>query len=302
MSPTLVVMAAGMGSRYRGLKQVDAVGPGGETLIEYSIYDAIRAGFKKVVFVIRHDIEALFKNTIGRRIEGAVAAEYVYQEVNHSPSAFAPPPSRIKPWGTGHAILVAEEAVTGPFAAINADNFYGASSFSLLADYLQVAKDRDMADYAMVGFVLRDTLSEFGSVSRAVCRLNAEGFLESVTELSRIIPDGDQARYIDETGHRYPLSGGEMVSRNMWGLTPSIFRHLRRAWVDFLKERGRDDTAEFLISTIVNTLLANGVAGVKVLPSHERGFGVTYPEDRPRVITRIEDLITRGVYPKRLWG
>lgn len=301
MNPTLLVMAAGMGHRYGGLKQVDAVGPGGETLIEYSIYDAIRAGFEKVVFVIRHDIEATFKNTIGKRVKGTVAAEYVYQELDHLSSPFAVPSRATKPWGTGHAILVGEEAVTGPFAAINADNFYGATSFTLLADHLRAAADRDEADYAMVGFVLRDTLSEFGSVSRAVCRLNADGFLENVTELSGITPDGDRARCIDETGQRYPLSGDETVSRNMWGFTPLIFSHLRREWVDFVKERGRDEKSEFLIPTIVNTLIAKGLARVKVLPSHERGFGVTYREDRPRVVRRIEDLIARGIYPKRLW-
>lgn len=301
MNPTLLIMAAGMGRRYGGLKQVDAVGPGGETLIEYSVYDAIRAGFEKVVFVIRQDIEAAFKNTIGKRVKGMIAAEYVYQEVGHLSSAFAVSSRATKPWGTGHAVLMAEEAITGPFAAINADNFYGATSFTLLADHLRTVTDRNEADYAMVGFVLRDTLSEFGGVSRAVCRLNAEGFLENVTELSGITPDGDRARYIDETGQRFSLSGDETVSRNMWGFTPLIFRHLRREWVDFVKERGRDEASEFLIPTIVNTLIAQGLGRVKVLPSRERGFGITYREDRPRVITRIEDLIARGIYPKRLW-
>ncbi len=301
MNPTLLVMAAGMGRRYGGLKQVDAVGPGGETLIEYSIYDAIRAGFEKVVFVIRQDIESAFKNTIGKRVQGTIAAEYVYQELGHLSSPFAVRSRVRKPWGTAQAVLMAEGAITEPFAAINADNFYGATSFTLLADHLRTMTDRDDADYAMVGFVLRDTLSEFGGVSRAICRLNAEGFLENVTELSGITPDGDRARCIDETGQRFSLSGDETVSRNMWGFTPLIFTHLRREWIDFVEERGRDETSELVIPTIVNTLIAKGLARVKVLPSDEQGFGITYREDRPRLITRIEDLIARGIYPKRLW-
>jgi hypothetical protein len=302
MKPTLLVMAAGMGSRYGGLKQLDAVGPGGETLIEYSVYDAIRAGFGKVIFVIRPDIEAVFKETIGKRVEKKIAADYVCQEVDRLPHPFTALSTRTKPWGTGHAILVAEKAIGGPFAVINADNFYGASSFHSLGDYLRTSHDPDSSDYAMVGFVLRDTLSDHGSVSRAVCRLDAQGFLRSVTELAKIARQGDRVQYCDEMDVAYPLSGDEIVSRNMWGFTPSIFRHLRGEFVNFLEARGRERTSEFLLPTIVNRLVAKGLARVKVLPSQERGFGVTYREDLPGASRSVDDLIACGVYPKSLWG
>ncbi len=301
MSPTLLIMAAGMGSRYGGLKQLDPVGPGGEALFEYSIYDAIRRGFGKVVFVVRRDIEAGFRSRIGKRVEAKVAVDYVYQELDLLPATFNAPPNRKKPWGTGHAIFVAEEMVREPFAVINADNFYGASSFRLLGDYLKTAKDSDPAEYSMMGFVLRETLSDFGSVSRAVCQVDRDGFLQSVVELARIGRRGEGAEYTNKDGKRVPLSGGEIVSRNMWGFTPSIFAYLRRELVSFLEARGSDEKSEFLIPTVVGTLVARGHARVKVLMSPERGFGITYREDKPCVMESIRNLIVRGLYPERLW-
>lgn len=301
MNPTLLVKAAGMGNRYGGLKQLDSVGPGCEALAEYSIYDAIRAGFGKVVFVLRPDNEAVFKNTIGKRVKGKITVEYVFQELGRLPAPLKIPANRKKPWGTGHAVLAAEEVVTGSFAVINADNFYGASSFHLLEDYLRTATDSELADYSMVGFVLRDTLSRFGSVSRAVCQCDGEGFLQCVVELARIESEGDRAQYTDEAGKTVPLSGGEIVSRNMWGFTPSIFAHLKREFITFLEGGGRDEESEFLIPTVVNTLVAEGRARVKVLPSQEQGFGITYREDTPSVVKNIRNLIARGVYPERLW-
>lgn len=301
MSLTLVVMAAGMASRYGRPKQMVAVGPGGETLIEYSIHDGIKAGFRQVIFVIRREIDAAFKSTIGKRIEEKIACEYVYQDMHRLPPPFEAPASRTKPWGTGHAILAAEEAIGGPFAVINADNFYGATTFQSLGDHLRTMRDPHAPEYAMVGFVLRDTLSNYGHVSRAVCRVDAHGFLHNVTELVGITRRGDHIQYFDEGGMAHPLSGDEIVSRNMWGFTPSIFRHLREGFITFLEERGRDDTSEFLIPTLVNSLIAKRLARVKVYPSPERGFGVTYREDLPGVATRIGELIACGNYPRRLW-
>lgn len=301
MSPALVVMAAGLGSRYGGVKQVEAIGPNGETLIEYSVYDAIRAGYTMVVFVIRRQIAPAFKGRIGNRIEGNISTEYVFQEVDRLPHPFKASPTRTKPWGTGHAILVAEEVVSEPFAAINADNFYGANAFHVLGDHLRTPHDPATSNYVMVGFVLRDTLSDHGSVSRAVCRLDTQGFLQTVTEVPRITWEGDRAQYRDEEGMAHPLSGAEVVSRNMWGFTTSIFHSLREEFVNFLEERGREDTSEFLIPTVVNKLIAKGLARVKVLPSQERGFGVTYRKDVPDVVKRIEHLVACGAYPKKLW-
>ncbi|MFQ5988606.1 MAG: sugar phosphate nucleotidyltransferase [Candidatus Methylomirabilales bacterium] len=301
MNPTLVMMAAGVGSRYGGMKQLDTVGPYGEALLEYSVYDAIRAGFGKVVFVIRQDIDTLFRDTIGKRIEGRIAVEYMYQELDQIPAPFAVPTNRQKPWGTGHAILVAAEAVEEPFAAINADNFYGAHSFQLLGDYLRRMKDLDSFDYAMVGFVLRETLSEFGSVNRAVCQVDANGSLQSIRELANIESHGDRAKYCDADGQVYYLSGDEMVSRNMWGFSRSIFGQLKDEFADFLREQGSDPESEFLIPTVVGTLIARREARVKVLRGRDRGFGVTYTKDKPSVLRNIQDLIAQGVYPGRLW-
>ena len=301
MNPTLLVMAAGMGSRYGGIKQLDVVGPGGEAMLEYSIYDAIRAGYGKVVFVIRRDIGTMFQNTIGKRIEGMIAVQYVYQELDRIPNPFRVPVDREKPWGTGHAILVAADAVQEPFVAINADNFYGGHAFALLGDYLSRIRDLDSDDYAMVGFVLRDTLSAFGSVSRAVCQVDAQGFLQDIVELTGIESDGDRARYTDESNRKCFLSGDEIVSRNMWGFTRSIFGHLRRSFADFFEESGRDTGSEFLLPTVMGTLIGKRQVRVKVLPGSERGFDITYPKDKPIVVKKIRNLIAQGVYPERLW-
>ena len=289
----MVVMAAGMATRHDGIKQMDAVGPGGEAILEYAVYDAIRAGFGKVVCVIRPDIEAAFREAIGKRVQGRIAVDYICQEV---------PETRKKPWGTGHAILIAAEAVNEPFAAVNADNFYGAHALTRLGGHLRQVKDCDSDEYAMVGFVLRDTLSECGGVSRAMCRVDAEGFLSSISEVNGIEQYGEGATFIDEAGNTCRLSGDEIVSRNMWGFTPSIFGYLRRAFDDFVKERGRKPESEFLLPTVVGTLLAKDHVRVKVLRARERSFGMTYPEDKPVVVASIRDLIAQGMYPEKLWA
>lgn len=300
MSLTLLVLAAGMGSRYGGLKQIDPVGPGGETLLDYSVYDAVRAGFKRVVFIVRGDMEADFRSAVGRKIEQQVPVEYCRQELEMVPGWFSIPPERRKPWGTGHAVLAARDAIDGNFAAVNADDFYGAGSYRKLADHLQQAADCRRGDYGMVGFRLRDTLSDHGMVARGVCR-SRQGLLEQVVELTRIARTGDGAVHSDPQGRGHNLSGDELVSMNMWGFTPSIFDHLERAFARFLRERGGEDGAEFMIPTLVNDLVAAGQARVRVLRSSDSWFGVTYREDRDRVTSQIRDLVRRGSYPTPLW-
>lgn len=285
-----------MGSRYGGLKQIDPVGPGGETIIDYSVYDAIRAGFDQLVFVIRRDLEQAFRETIGRRFEQRIAVKYVFQELDSLPPGRAVPPSRRKPWGTGHAILMAAGLINEPFGVINGDDFYGAQSFQLLAAHLQP----DNPNYAMVGFVLRNTLSEFGSVARGVCQLTG-GRLGGLREIVGIEKSGAAARYKNGTGEFRALTGEEMVSMNMWGFGPGIFDHLRQQFGDFLALHGADEKAEFYIPSVVNNLISSRLKQVDVLPTDSTWFGVTYREDRPFVVEGIRQLIRNGEYPERLW-
>jgi UTP-glucose-1-phosphate uridylyltransferase len=296
--PTLLVMAAGMGSRYGGLKQIDPVGPNGETIIDYSIYDALRAGFGKLVFIIRQDIEAQFREIIGARFEQRIAVEYVFQELDKLPPGFAVPSGRTKPWGTTHAILMAAESVREPFAAINADDFYGAEGYCLLAQHFASGSP----DYAMVGFILRNTLSDFGSVARGVCRVDDDGFLQTVSELTKIERDGAAAKNTDATGQITRLTGDEAVSMNMWGFTPALFAQLQTGFTAFLKKNGGELKSESYIPSAVNELVVAGRARVKVLRTNDSWFGVTYREDRPRVVENIRQLIARGDYPEKLWA
>ncbi len=299
--PTVVVLAAGMGSRYGGLKQLDSVGPNGETIIDYSVYDAIRAGFGKIVFIIRRDIEQAFREAIGSRYESKIKVEYAFQELDRLPEGHAVPAGRAKPWGTGHAILMAEEFVGEPFVVINGDDFYGADAFKVAADYLSRAQDGDQADYCMVGFTLRRTLSDFGTVSRGVCRLDGAN-LAGVTEITAISRDGEAASYPLEDGEAARLSGDEAVSMNMWGFTPSIFKHLGVMFGAFLDEQGQELKSEFYIPSVVNALIKARLARVRVLPTASAWFGVTYQEDKPYVETSIRELIAAGDYPAELWG
>ncbi|MDE2928147.1 MAG: NTP transferase domain-containing protein [Acidobacteriota bacterium] len=300
MSLTLLVLAAGMGSRYGGLKQIDPVGPGGETLLDYSVYDAVRAGFDRVVFIVRGDMESDFRSAVGSKIEQQVPVEYCRQELEMVPGWFSIPPGRRKPWGTGHAVWAARDAIDGNFAAVNADDFYGAGSYRELAGHLRQAADGRQGDYGMVGFRLRETLSDHGTVARGVCR-SRQGLLKQVVELTRIARTGDGAVHSDPQGRARNLSGDELVSMNMWGFTPGIFDHLERAFARFLRERGGEDGAEFMIPTLVNDLVAAGQARVRVLRSADAWFGVTYREDRDRVTSQIRELVRRGSYPTPLW-
>lgn len=300
--PILVIMAAGIGSRYGGLKQLDAVGPSGEIIIDYSIYDAIRAGFSKVVFVIRRDIEAVFREKIGNRIQDRIETAYVFQELDQIPEGFSLPPGRTKPWGTGQAVLICREEIDRSFAVINSDDFYGASSFPGLADYLRQASDRDgVADYCMMGFTLKNTLSEFGTVSRGFCRVDREGYLEDIQERLKIRKTGEKVSYIENGSDWIEEDPESIVSMNMWGFTPGIFPELEKGFSTFLREKIEIPKSEYLLPEEVGMLVRNKKAMVKVIPTAEKWFGVTYPEDKPLVQKAIGILVDEGVYPKMLW-
>lgn len=287
-----------MGSRYGGLKQIDPVGPSGETIIDYSIYDALRAGFGKLVFIIRKDIEQAFRETVGARFEKRVAVDYVFQSLEDIPSRFTVPQGRTKPWGTTQAILLAESAIHEPFAAINADDFYGAESYREIARHLTSGSQ----DYTMVGFILRNTLSDFGSVARGVCQVSSDDYLQNIVEMTKVERDGNGARNTDAAGNVTRLTGDEPVSMNYWGFTPRVFDQLRGNFEKFLEKNATDLKAECYIPNTVGELVHSGEAKVKVLRSRDSWFGVTYREDRPRVVESIRHLVTNGQYPERLWS
>jgi UTP-glucose-1-phosphate uridylyltransferase len=297
-SPTQLIMAAGMGTRYGGLKQIDPIGPGGATIVEYSIYDALRAGFGKIIIVIRKDIEQAFKQSIGSRFHEHVPVDYVFQEIEKLPQGFAVPAGRTKPWGTAHAVLMAADVIHEPFAVINADDFYGAASYQVLARHLRSAT----RDYGTVGFILRETLSPFGSVARGVCRVNSEGFLGGIEELTSIKGHGAGAQNTNAAGNVTNLTGDETVSMNMWGFTPQIFPQLRSLFRSFLEGNSTDLKAECYLPKAVNQLIAEGHARVKVLHSSSAWFGITYREDRPHVAEKIGRFVTAKLYPERLWS
>lgn len=296
--PALLVLAAGMGSRYGGLKQIDPVGPGGETIMDYSIYDAVRAGFGKIVFVTRRDIEGPFRRTIGARFEKRIHVDYAFQELDQLPPGLQVPAGRTRPWGTAHAVLAAADKLHEPFGVINADDFYGAGSYCALARFLK----SDSPDYSMVGFVLRNTLSDFGAVARGICAVNDQGFLQGVVERTNIRCDRARARITDGVGTRSALTGDEVVSMNMWGFTPQILGELQDFFQAFLKSNRSNLQAECYLPSAVNEFVTCGQAKVRVLRSSDSWFGVTYREDRSRVIENIGSLIRTGSYPERLWA
>lgn len=295
--PTLLVLAAGMGSRYGGLKQIDPVGPAGETIIDYSIFDAMRAGFGKLVFVIRKDIERAFREIVGSRFENRIAVDYVFQELDKLPPGFSVPAGRTKPWGTTQAILMAESAVQEPFAAINADDFYGRNAYGVLARHLTSGT----SDYAMVGFILKNTLSDHGSVARGVSRTDANNYLTSIVEMTKIERDGSGAKNTEADGKITNLTGDEAVSMNFWGFTPALFPQIKVEFQKFLETAGGEQKSECYIPATVGELVTSGQAKVKVLRSPDSWFGVTYREDRPQVVESIRKLIAKGDYPEKLW-
>lgn len=297
--PSLLVLAAGMGSRYGGLKQIDPIGPSGEAIMEYSMHDAIKAGFGKIVFVIRQSFEQAFKDMIGDKLDGLCEVQYVYQELDKSLGDFALPETRQKPWGTGHAILVAADVISEPFAVINADDFYGGYSYKAIAEYLTETAGEN--DYCMVGYTLNNTLSEYGSVARGICGCDEEMSLKKVVEHTDIHAKNDKLTGIDSEGKEQTLTGEEVVSMNLWGFGPSIFGHLKSQFADFLTAKGNEEKSEFYIPSVVDSLIKQSVAKVKVLKSEASWFGVTYPDDKQTVVAQIADLVEKGLYPKNLW-
>lgn len=290
---TLLVMAAGMGSRYGGLKQLDAVGPSGETIIDFSVYDAIRAGYNKVVFIIREDFEKQFKEKISNKYEDKIKVEIVYQDLHDLPNSFSCPKDRSKPWGTGHAILAARNVISEPFAAINGDDFYGRESFKIISDHYSSVN----SGFAMAAFQLDKTLSDYGSVSRGICEQNLN---ELVTVVETHGIKKSSAGNI-ECDRDISLLGNELVSMNMWGFMPSIFDHLEKMFNEFLDENISDLKSEFLIPSVVNDLIEKNIEKVQVLKTKSTWFGVTYIEDKPFVKNQIKELIQTGIYPEKLF-
>jgi hypothetical protein len=302
---TLVVMAAGIGSRYGGLKQAEPIGPAGELVIDYSVHDALRAGFDRVVLVIRREIEGVFREKVGARLEARARISYVFQELEALPEGFPVPAGRAKPWGTGQAVLVCAPEVAGPFAVINADDFYGADAFRVLAGHLRSARDTGKGyDYSLVGYVLANTLSEHGHVARGVCEVSPDGLLRSIHERTRIQKFPDGVRFSEDGGRTWTgVSPRSAVSMNMWGFTPSVFAELEARFRRFLAGAGGADLkAEFYLPVVAGELVAEGRARITVLPTSARWFGVTYRGDLPEVQAAVRALVERGEYPRRLWG
>ncbi len=297
---TLLVLAAGMGSRYGGLKQVDPMGPSGETLLDYSVSDALRVGFERIVFIIRRDIEAEFRERIGSRYKGNVAVDYVFQQLDFLPNGFSVPADRTKPWGTAHAIWCAREAVTEPFAAINADDFYGRETYEVIGKFLKVAAPASPR-FAMAGYRLDHTLSEHGSVARGVCQVDASGKLVTISECTGIERLESEILQKDAGGSTRKFRGDEPVSMNFWGLTPAIFPLIEDQLAAFLSTSCSDPKAECYIPVVIGEMIARGQATLDVLPTAADWFGVTYREDKPQVMRALERLHSGGVYPTPLW-
>jgi dTDP-glucose pyrophosphorylase len=300
MEKAIAILAAGIGNRYGGFKQMDPVGPSGEFIIDYSVYDALRAGFNKVVFIIRHDIEQEFKATIGERVADNIETFYSFQEVDDLPEGIEFNPERTKPWGTVQAVLTCAKPINCPFAVINADDFYGRESYKKLSAFLDTVLS-DKNDYSMVGFKLNNTLSKHGGVTRGICKSRENGILDNIVETSGINCSGNKICSKDSAGNRKELNKDTLVSMNMWGFTPSIFGLLEEEFEVFLQSSAKDLKRELVIPTAVNSLIAKGKASVKVLSTSSNWFGITYPGDRNEVIARIRQLIKHGEYPDNLW-
>jgi dTDP-glucose pyrophosphorylase len=301
MNPTLLILAAGIGSRYGGLKQLDKIGPSGEAIIDYSIYDAIRAGFDKVVFVIKEDISKDFREVFDEKLRDRIKVEYVFQEINKIPEGITYSKERQKPWGTGHAVLMALDKIHEPFAVINADDFYGCGSYQALADFYKEWTPQKGDTYCMIGYELGKTLSEHGTVSRGICKADSNAFLLEVNERTKIERDTRGIAYIDETGKSFYLDERTTVSMNFWGFTPSFFNHLQTGFHEFIKNNANSPKAEFYIPTLINDLLKQKKVSVRILPCNDQWFGMTYREDRELVVSKIRELVNAGVYPDNLW-
>ncbi|MFT4640088.1 MAG: UTP-glucose-1-phosphate uridylyltransferase [Verrucomicrobiales bacterium] len=301
---TLVVLAAGMGSRYGGLKQLDPVGPHGEVILDYSVYDALQAGIDRVVFVIRKDFEDAFRTTLGKRFEDQLSVDYAFQSLDAVPEGCVVPSARTKPWGTGHAVLTAKDVVKSPFIVINADDFYGRGGYAIIADYLRqaAAVETSVEPTSMVGFPLRNTLSEHGTVARGLCQCNDAMSLESVVEITSIRKTEIGAAYDGAQGEVVNLTGDEFVSMNMWGFLPSFFLLLEERFRSFMVDLGNSDKAEFYIPFAVDELIQAKRANSRVLTTDSTWFGVTYQEDKQVVVNALQALADAGTYPSPLWG
>ncbi len=299
MKPTLLILAAGMGSRYGGLKQIDPFGPNGETIIEYSVFDAIRAGFGKVVFVIRESFANEFKAKFDDKLKDKIKTEYVYQEINKLPHGYNCPEDRVKPWGTGHAILMAKDVIKEPFAAINADDFYGKEAFSVMANFLST--DCNENKYSMVGYPLKNTLSDFGSVSRGICQTDDNNNLTVITERHEIRQEANGIVCDDGSGNLLHIDDNNPTSMNYWGFHPSLFNKLEKQFTDFLDTSINTPKSEFYIPTVVFNSIKSGEVTTKVLHANSPWFGVTFPDDKPYVVKQIKDLTDSGEYPSKLW-
>ncbi|MBN1107972.1 MAG: NTP transferase domain-containing protein [Bacteroidales bacterium] len=299
MKPTLLVLAAGMGSRYGGNKQLDEVGPAGETIIDYSIYDAIRAGFGKIVFVIRRDIEDQVKQRFVEKLKNRIEVDYIFQEITNLPEGVKVAPDRAKPWGTSHAILVTRDKIREPFGVINSDDYYGMESYKILHDFL--VNDQDQNTYSIIGYKLGNTLSDHGHVNRGVCRVNEKGLLENIVETRQIEKTDRGARVVAENGSIQEFTGNEVVSMNLFGFKPSCYDFLGEEFRNFINEKGMDLKSELDIPTSLDKFVKNGSIKIKVLMSNERWFGVTYREDKPFVVDNIRKMIRDGKYPPRIY-
>jgi len=300
MKSTLLVLAAGLGTRYGGLKQIDDVGPHGQTLIDYSVYDAMRVGFDRIVFVIRHYFEEEFREKVSSKFDRFVDTAYAYQEMDACLGGFSPVEGRRKPWGTGHAILVSKDVIAEPFAVMNADDYYGINALRTILEFI-TAGDTSSNDHAMVGYILRKTLSEYGAVSRGVCDCDGDTLLKTIVERKEIRKTEEGARHIDDDGSTHDLAGDEIVSMNLWGFQPSIFDHLQAQFGQFLRDPNASSNAELLIPSVVDDLIKSRKATVKVLKTDDSWFGVTYRQDKEIASQCIRKLTDEGLYPEKLW-
>ena len=302
--PVLIVMAAGMGSRYGGLKQIDPVGPNGEVILDYSVFDARRAGFEEVVFIIKHAIEKDFKEVVGARLEKQLKVHYAFQELDDLPEGYAVPEGRIKPWGTSHAIRAARAIVDGPFAVINADDYYGPEAFQVVYDYLTATQDDDKYRYAMVGYFVKNTVTDAGTVARGVCEYDENNYLTTVVERTKIEKVGENARFTEDDGASWTdLPGDTLVSMNFWGFSRSMIDEIDARLPAFLDNAIETNPmkGEYLLPGTVNDLLREDKATVKVLYSHDKWYGVTYKEDRPGVVAALQQKHEEGLYPTPMW-
>lgn len=302
MKPTLLILAAGIGSRYGGMKQIDRVGPSGEAIIDYSIYDAIRAGFGRVVLIIRRNIEDDVRDFFEKKLSGRIKMDFVYQEMDMVPPGISYPPGRNKPWGTAHAIWVAANSIHESFVVINADDFYGRNSYKVVADYLAGEKTADHSNFCMIGYRVKNTLSDYGTVSRGLCAADDQSYLKSIVERPEIGKKNGQIYYKDDNHHDVLLTGEELVSMNIWGLTPVVFKLLEKRFNAFISTNADNTKAELYIPTAMNDIVKHGEASVKILPVFDRWFGITYREDKPLAQENIRKLIRQGVYPENLWA